>query len=281
VKYLKVAYEVSERRACGTLAVSRTSHRYQSVRDRQEALRGKLKDLATSRPSYGYRRLHILLGREGWRVNHKRVWRLYREEGLSMRRKRPKRRVSAAPRMERPAPVSTNESWSMDFVSDALYSGFPIRVLTVVDNHSRESLALKVGRSLTGDDVVAVLSGLIQTRGTPQSIRVDNGPEFTSVTLDQWAHWNKVTLDFSRPGKPTDNAYIESFNARFRQECLNENWFLSTADAQERIEAWRQDYNQNRPHSALGNLTPEAFARHSSRPASATLQPTCSRNRSP
>ena len=198
--------------------------------------------------------------REGWEVNHKLVYRLYKDEGLALRKRRPKRRVSAARRLAMPSPVTTNESWSMDFVSDQLYSGRAIRVLTIVDNFSRESLALKAGLSIKGEDVVAVLNTLIRGRGVPRSIRVDNGTEFTSVVMDQWAYLNEVTLDFSRPGKPTDNAMIESFNSRLRQECLNENWFLSVADAQEKLESWRRDYNAKRPHSSLGNLTPEEYA---------------------
>ena len=149
----------------------------------------------------------------------------------------------------------------MDFMADQLYSGRQIRVLTIVDNFSRESLAIRVGFSLRGDDVVEVLNCLIGERGRPGSIRVDNGTEFTSVVLDHWAYWNKVTLDFIRPGKPTDNAFIEAFNSRFRQECLNEHWFLSLMDAQEKVEAWRRDYNSRRPHSSLGNMTPEEFVR--------------------
>ena len=150
-------------------------------------------------------------------------------------------------------------------MSDQLFSGHTLRVLTIVDNFSRESLALKVGSSLKGDDVVGVLNALICERGAPRSIRVDNGTEFTSVVLDQWAYWNGVTLDFTRPGKPTDNAFIEAFNSSFRQECLNEHWFLSVPDAQEKVEAWRLEYNAHRPHSSLGNLAPEVFARLQSR----------------
>ena len=260
VVYLEVGYEVSQRRACSTLGFARSSHRYRSVADRRDAMRIRLRDLAASRPSYGYRRLYLLMRREGWAVNHKLVYRLYREEGLSLRKKSPKRRVSAARRQAVPKPVTTNQSWSMDFVSDQLYSGRAIRVLTIVDNFSRESLALKVGLSLKGEDVAETLNALAEKRGLPASIRVDNGTEFTSVVMDQWAYWNKVTLDFTRPGKPTDNAFIESFNSRFRQECLNENWFLSVADAQEKVESWRLAYNADRPHSSLGNLTPEEFA---------------------
>jgi len=274
VEYVRAAWEVSERRACGALGFWRSTHRYRSVADRQESLRVKLRELAARRPSYGYRRLHILLVREGWRVNHKRVYRLYVDEGLAMRKKRPRRRVSAARRQRLPAPGRTNEIWSMDFVSDQLYSGHSIRVLTIVDNFSRESLSLKVGRSLRAEDVAAVLRGLVRERGRPKAIRVDNGSEFTSRVMDQWAYWNGVTLDFIRPGHPVENAHIESFNSRFRQECLNENWFMSLADAQEKVEEWRQDYNVNRPHSSLGNLAPAEFASaRGGSSASATLRP--------
>ena len=146
-------------------------------------------------------------------------------------------------------------------MADQLYSGCALRVLVLVDNFSRESQAIRAGVSLKGQDVVEVLNQLVKERGAPLSIRVDNGTEFTSAVLDQWAYWNKVTLDFSRPGKPTDNAMIESFNSRLRQECLNEHWFLSVADAQEKLDAWRMDYNGHRPHSSLGNLSPEEFVR--------------------
>jgi len=168
-------------------------------------------------------------------------------------------------------PQQTNETWSMDFMSDQLYSGRSIRMLTLVDNYSRECLALRVGVSLTGEDVVAILNEVIRERGAPRSIQVDNGTEFTSVAMDRWAYWNGVTLDFSRPGKPQDNALIEAFNSRFRQECLNEHWFLSVADAQGKVEAWRKHYNAERPHSALGNLAPEDFARASAATAAALI----------
>lgn len=273
IAYLEVAYEVSERKACEVLCTSRSSHRYQRIADRQEDLRIRLRDLAGSRVSYGYRRLHILLLREGWEVNHKRVYRLYREEGLSLRRKTPKRRVSAVRRIARPMPEVSNESWSMDFVSDQLYSGQQIRILTIVDNFSRESLALKVGKSLRGEDVVAVLNELIAERGRPKKVWCDNGTEFTSKIMDQWAYFNKVALDFSRPGKPTDNAVIESFNGKFRQECLNENWFLSMADAQDKIEQWRQDYNRVRPHSSLENKTPNEYVENALPEVFAPLRP--------
>jgi len=213
-----------------------------------------------ARIGYGYRRLHILIEREGWSVNHKRVYRLYREEGLAMRKRPPRRRKACLKRELRPTAAEKNECWSMDFMSDELFDGRRIRLLTIVDNHTRESLAIHVGQRIRGSEVVQVLERIVKEQGRPRTIRVDNGPEFISKDVDLWAYWNHVTLDFSRPGKPTDNAYIESFNGRFRQECLNEHWFMSFEDCREKVESWRQDYNENRPHSALGNATPEEFA---------------------
>jgi len=223
-------------------------------------LRIRLRDLAGIRIRYGYRRLHVLLRREGWLVNHKLVYRLYVEEGLILRRKGPRRRKSCAVRMERPAAQGTNDSWSMDFMSDQLLAGRRFRVLTLVDNFSRESLALRARERFRGEDVVQVLEQVSAQRGFPKSIRVDNGPEFISKSLDWWAYFNQVKLDFSRPGKPTDNALIESFNGKFRAECLNQHWFLSLAEAQAEIDSWRVDYNEQRPHSALGDRTPLEFA---------------------
>jgi len=242
------------------LEAPRTTQRYQSVADRREGLRLRLRELASSRPNWGYRRLTLLLRREGWPANHKLVYRLYKEEALGLRRKLPRRRVSAARRENVPVPSRCNETWSMDFMADQLYSGRPIRILTIVDSYSRESLALRVGYRLTGEDVAGVLNEVVRQRGIPTRIRVDNGTEFTSQAMDQWAYWHGVTLDFSRPGKPTDNGLIEAFNGRLRAECLNEHWFLNMADAQEKLDAWRDDYNGQRPHGSLENMTPEEFA---------------------
>ena len=209
--------------------------------------------------SYSYRRLHFLLQREGWAVNHKRVYRLYCQEGLMLRNKKPKRHVSCQKRTERPAAAGVDESWSMDFMSDELFDGRRIRILTIVDNFTRESLAIKVAASTEGEAVVEVLQRLMEQRRLPRTIRVERaGIHFER--LDQWACLNGVELDFSRPDKLTDNAFIEAFNGRYRQECLNENWFLSLADAKEKVEFWRRHYNGERPHSALGNLTPREFA---------------------
>lgn len=241
------------------IQISTSVYRYQSIRDGQVALRMRIKEIAATRVRYGYKRIHVLLRREGWKVNHKRVYRIYCEEGLNLRIKRPKRRVSAAHRVKSPPATGVNESWSMDFVTDSLFNGRRFRSLTVVDNFSRECLAIEVGKHLRAENVVEVMGKLAFYRGTPRAIHVDNGPEFISKELDKWAYENKVTLDFSRPGKPVDNAFIESFNGSFRDECLNTNWFLSLEDAKEKIEAWRKDYNEWRPHSSLDNMTPMQY----------------------
>ena len=223
-------------------------------------MRIRLRDLAQARVSYGYRRLHVLLQREGWKVNHKRVYRLYRMEGLVMRPKKPRRHVTACRRMERPMATAVNESWSMDFMADALFNGRRIRLLTIVDNFNRESLAIEVGEHIGSDHVVEVLTRLSKPRDLPKRIQVDNGPEFISRRLDQWAYFNRVELDFIRPGKPSDNGIIKAFNGRLRQECLNENWFLSLDDAREKVEAWRQEYNKERPNGTLWNVSPLVYA---------------------
>ena len=261
VEYLKTHYPVSERRACQVVAVARSVHRYESIADHHEPLRGRLRDLASTRYRYGYRRLHVLLRREGYQVGKHLVHRLYCEEGLVLRPRRPRRHVSAA-RRQRPLRGAShvNEAWSMDFVSDELQNGNRFRALTVVDVHTRECLAIGPGRRLTGDDVVRVLNRLGYTRGTPKRIYCDNGSEFTSHILDLWAYHNQVTIEFSRPGKPTDNGHIESFNGRLRDECLNTHWFQSLTDAKDKIETWRRDYNEVRPHRALNYLTPNEFA---------------------
>ena len=219
----------------------------------------RIKEIAATRVRYGYRRIHVLLRREGWEINHKHVYRLYCEEGLHLRSKRPRRHVSAAHRKPRAGASRPNESWSMDFVSDALFDGRRLRALTVVDNYTRECLAIEVGKGITGQQVADVLSRISLTRALPATIFCDNGPEFISKNLDKWAYKREVSLNFSRPGKPTDNALIESFNGSFRDECLNTNWFMSLEDAQRKIEAWRMHYNVSRPHMSLGYRTPQEF----------------------
>jgi putative transposase len=258
VQFFRVGFRVSERRACRLAGVARSSYRYRSVAIDQTALRLRLRDLAATRVRYGYRRLHILLRREGWRVNHKRVYRLYREEGLGIRVKRRKKLASISRVLPSPA-TQPFERWSLDFLSDSLADGRRFRILTIVDNVSRVSPAIEVGMSVTGERVVAVLERLKHTTGTPVRIAVDNGPEFISKALDAWAYRNGVQLEFSRPGKPTDNAFAESFNGRFRDECLNQHWFASLEEARQTIEAWRLEYNTERPHRALGQATPAAW----------------------
>ena len=258
---------MSEKRACSVIQIHRNSYRYKAIRDEQAPLRMRIKEIAAVRVRYGYKRIHVLLRREGWKINHKRVHRLYCEEGLNLRSKHKRKRPGAALRLPRQQATGMNETWSMDFVSDSLFNGSRFRVLTVVDNFSRECLAVEVGQSIRGDQVVSVLNRLKYVRGLPASIRVDNGSEFVSKAVDKWAYDNKVALDFSRPGKPIDNAFVESFNGSLRDECLNVNWFLSFEDACVKIEAWRDDYNEFRPHSSLGNLTPADFARRQSQEA--------------
>lgn len=258
---LQSSYDVSERRACDMLDFARSSHTYISKQDGQAELRMRIREIAAARVRYGYRRICVLLRREGWMVNYKRVYRLYCEEGLNLRSKRPRRRVASAHRVERREVSTINECWSMDFVSDSLFNGRRFRALTIVDNFSRECLWIEAAQSLRGEEVVSVLKYLKQSRGVPKSIRCDNGPEFISKVLDRWAYENGVTLDYSRPGKPTDNAFVESFNGSFRDECLNVNWFLSMEDDRDKIETWRVDYNEYRPHSSLEEMTPSYFAK--------------------
>lgn len=258
VHFLEVGFRVSERRACRVIGMHRTRYRYRSRAQDQTPLRQRIREIAAVRVRYGYRRVHTLLRREGWPVNLKRVYRWYRLDGLSLRLKVRKKRVSA-PRVVPPPPQAPNEQWSMDFMSDSLYDGRRFRVLTLVDNMSRESPALAVGSAFSGTRVVAMLNRLEATWGLPKSIQVDNGPEFTSKALDDWAHRHRIKLVFSRPGTPTDNPYIEAFNGRFRAECLDQHWFASLEEAQQVIEAWRIDYNEVRPHTALDNQTPTAY----------------------
>ncbi len=211
------------------------------------------------RVRYGYKRIHVMLRREGREINHKRVYPLYREEGLNLRAKRPKRRVSAAHRVKLLAALGVNESWSMDFVTDSLFNGRRFQSLMVVDNYSRECPAIEVGKPIRGEDVTRTIDRLKTVRGVPKSIKVDNGPEFISKELDKWAYEHGVTLDYIRPKKPIEIAFIESFNGSFREECLNTNWFLRLKHAGDNIEDWRKDYTTVRTRSTPGGLAPEEF----------------------
>lgn len=251
----------SQRNALRVVGMSTSVYRYQPVKRDESVLKMRIKEITQTRVHYGYRRVHVMLRREGHFDNVKRVYRIYREEGLSLRLKRPRRNKAAKLRQPKRLAHAINEIWSMDFVADEIFDGRRMRMLTMVDCYTRESLAIDVGQSLKGEDVVNSLNRIIWDRGTPKTIKVDNGSEFVSKVLDKWAYEHRVELDFSRPGKPTDNAQVESFNGRLRQECLNAHWFMSLADAQMKIEAWRVDYNESRPHSALNWLTPAEFAR--------------------
>jgi putative transposase len=250
--------KMSRRRACGLIGISESSYRYRSVRKAIPELKEMLVLFAQDRPRWGYRRLHVLLRREGFSVNHKRLYRLYRAEGLAVRRRRHRR--LARPRIALTASCRPNERWSLDFVSDQLADGRVFRTLNVVDDHTRECRGIEVDTSLPGLRVVRFLDRLADEHGLPQALLSDNGPEFTSRAMEEWAYRRRVQLHFIQPGKPTQNAFVESFNGRFRDECLNEHWFASLADARERIEDWRLDYNQVRPHSSLGNSAPEEYA---------------------
>lgn len=250
--------KLSERRACELADLGRSSYRYQRQRPDEAALRKRLKELAAERRRYGYRRLTVLLRREGQTVNHKRVYRLYREEGLSVRRRK-RKRIGAVERQPLTIPTGANQRWSMDFVSDGLGDGRKFRSLNIVDDYSRECVAAEVDTSIPGARVVRVLEQLREQRGLPQVLVTDNGPEFAGQTLDVWAYQRGVKLHFIEPGKPIQNAFVESFNGKMRDECLNEHWFGTLAGARQTIEAWRRDYNEVRPHSALANRTPQEF----------------------
>ena len=260
VEHLRGDWRMSARRSCGLVSLSRSVWAYRHRRATDHALRDRLLELAARYPRYGYELLHLKLRREGFAVNHKRVLRIYRAERLALRPRSKRKRVAAAARQERPIPTALNERWSMDFMSDTLESGRVFRVLNVVDEYSRECLAIEPDLSLPAERVVRVLDRLAVERGLPRSIVVDNGPEFVSKALDLWAYRRSVELCFIRPGKPVENAFIESFNGTLRDDCLNAHWFASLSEARLMLERWRRDYNDERPHSSLGGLTPSEFA---------------------
>lgn len=253
---MRSVWQCSIRRACQTLRAERSTYHYKRRRPDQAALKQRIKEICETRVRYGYRRVHVLLQREGWDVNVKRVHRLYNELGLQLRNKTPKRRVKAKLRDDRKEATQANETWAMDFVHDQLATGNKLRILTIVDIFSRYSPAVVPRFSFKAGDVVTELERVCKSLGYPKTIRVDQGSEFISRELDQWAYYHSVVLDFSRPGKPTDNAFIESFNGKFRAECLNAHWFMTLADASTKCEDWRRDYNEHRPHSAIGNKVP-------------------------
>ena len=221
----------------------------------------RIREIAQARVRYGYRKIRVLLNREGWDVGKYLVYRLYSEEGLSLKRSKPaSKRKAASPRGERFKATAPNQAWSMDFVADQLQSGTRFRSLTIVDVFTREAVAIEPGQSLKGEDVVRTLNRLKLDRGVPKILFCDNGSEFTCQAMDLWAYRNQVKIDFSRPGKPTDNAFVESFNGTFRAECLDTHWFADMKEAKSLIEAWRKEYNESRPHASLADRTPGEFA---------------------
>ena len=260
VSYLCDQYRASERHACRVLRIGRGTFRYKSHQKTWTELRTRIREIAQSRVRYGYRKILVLLRREGWQVGKHLVYRLYKEEGLALKNRPQKRRKAVKHREERFLAKEPNEAWSIDFVSDQLQDGRRFRSLTIVDVFTRESVAIEVGQSLRGEDVVRTLNRLKHGGRTPKLLFCDNGSEFSGQAMDLWAYQNGVKIDFSRPGKPTDNAFVESFNGTFRDECLNVHWFETLNEAKQLIEGWRQEYNGSRPHRALKDRTPSEFA---------------------
>jgi putative transposase len=261
VAMVRATVNISERRACGLVGISRTVLHYDpKVALGNEQLKARIVQLATERRRFGYRRIHALVAREGIRANHKRIYRLYTQANLAVRRRK-KRRGLEVDREALVLPRRPNDTWSMDFVMDTFATGRRLKCLTIVDDCTKEAVDIVADTSIPGQYVARVLDRVAQFRGYPKAIRTDQGPEFTCRALDQWAYRNGVQLKLIQPGKPTQNAYIESFNGRFRDECLNDHWFLTLEHARAIIATWRRDYNESRPHSSLGYMTPAEFAR--------------------
>jgi putative transposase len=259
VRDIREHFGHSEKRACSLVGMTRSSYRYEPKASDDTGLRIRLKALAQKKRRYGVRTLHLLLKKEGLVVNHKRTERIYREEGLALRVKRRKKLPSTL-RSPLPVPTRANTHWAIDFIHDSTASGKRFRCLSVLDIYSRECLALRVDTSISGRAVVDTLLRVIETRGIPTTIVADNGPEFTGKAFQSWAEDKKIHIAFIRPGKPIDNAFIESFQGKFRDQCLNEHWFTSLQQARELIEQWRHEYNHERPHRSLRGLTPSEFA---------------------
>jgi len=260
VAYLQQTYEMSQRRACRVIAGDRSSVRYRTRRPDDAPLRERLKALAQERRRFGYRRLHVLLRREGHAVNRKRVQRIYREERLTVRRRGGRKRAIGT-RRPIETPLAANQRWSLDFVSDQFTDGRRFRILEVYDDCTRECLTLVADTSISGRRVARELDAIIAWRGKPAMIVSDNGTELTSNAILEWADQRKVGWHYIAPGKPQQNGFSESFNGKLRDELLNETLFSSLSDARAKLEAWRRDFNQVRPHSSLGYLTPSEYAR--------------------
>lgn len=259
--YVVSHYALTMRRACRLLKQPRSVQYYSSIKDPRHDLRSRMRELAQARVRYGYRRLHVLLKRDGWQLGRNQMYRFYCEEQLQLRSKLPKRRKMVVSRRQRPVARAPNDIWSLDVVADQLSDGTRFRALTVVDVFTREALVIEVGKRLAGEHVVAALNRVVANRGAPKYLFADNGSEFSGRLLDLWAYHFKTRIDFSRPGKPTDNCYVETFNGSFRDECLNVHWFETLEDAKATIEVWRRDYNESRPHMSLKDASPEEYAR--------------------
>ena len=259
VAHVCETHEVSQRRACSVLGIDRSSVRYRSLRPDDADLRKAMKAVAAERRRFGYRRVHVMLERQGWQVNQKKLRRLYREEKLQVR-KRGGRKRALGTRRPMLVPENANERWSLDFVSDAFTDGRRFRVLAIVDDFSRECLALVADTSLSGQRVTRELTAIMARRGRPKTIVSDNGTELTSMAVLRWCQETHIDWHYIAPGKPMQNAFVESFNGSFRDELLNETLFSTLAEARTKITVWKEDYNRNRPHSSLGNLTPQEFA---------------------
>jgi putative transposase len=245
--------------------------RYQSRRVDDEVLRSRVRTLAEQRRRFGSPRIYVMLKREGWRVNHKKVERIYREEGLSLRRQKNKKRAADL-RLPMPIPERPGQVYAVDFVMDRVVNGRRFKCLTMVDTLSKECPVIEVDHSINGERLCRVFDRILDGRSKPEVIMMDNGPEFAGKALDAWAYRRGIKLQFIRPGKPVENCFIESFNDKFRGECLNENWFLSLLEAQRIIEAWRCDYNEARPHSALNDLTPMEWIRNQQKMAETSTE---------
>ncbi len=261
VSYLRKQNNLSERRACELSMTPRSTYRYVSRMIGSDSLHRRLKEIAYKRRSFGYRRLHALLKREGFIVNHKRIYRLYKQAGLSKRKKHRKRYLRRYKQPLQKA-LEPNQKWAMDFMSDSFGESRKLRTFNIVDVYTRECPCLEVGSSFPAIKVLRTLDRLAEERGLPKAITLDNGPEYTSKAVIEWSENHGVSLEYITPGKPTENGYIESFNGKFREECLNQNWFKNLKEAKIIIETWRQDYNKERPHSSLGYMTPEEFAKN-------------------
>lgn len=254
-------FGLSQRHACAITGINRNSYRYERKEEADDGLREKIKHLADKHVKYGYRMITLKLRQQKVLANHKRIERIYREEGLQLARRRKNKKSGSVIRNE-PDPVTrTNEEWAMDFVSDTLYDGGRFRVFNLIDTFSRMSLQQQARASISGIQVTQYLDQAVIEYGKPRRIRCDNGPEFAGKALDQWCYLHGVELYFIKPGKPTENCFIESFNGTFRDECLSTNWFLSVQEAQMIIDAWRKEYNEERPHGSLSGLTPIEFTR--------------------